>query len=53
MVASALGWSDARAAEEVAAYVRLRDAEAAAAEAPDDATARTRYRAVLDAPKGV
>jgi glycerol-3-phosphate dehydrogenase len=53
LVASALGWSDARAAEEVAAYVRLRDAEAAAADAPDDATARERYRSLLDAPKGV
>jgi glycerol-3-phosphate dehydrogenase len=50
LVASALGWSDVRAAEEVARYVRLRDAEAAAADAPDDATARQRYRTVLDAP---
>jgi glycerol-3-phosphate dehydrogenase len=47
LVASALGWSDARAGEEVARYVRLRDAEAAAADAPDDATARERYRTVL------
>jgi glycerol-3-phosphate dehydrogenase len=53
LVASALGWSDARAAEEVAAYGRLRDAEAAAADAPDDATARDRYQSVLDAPEGV
>jgi glycerol-3-phosphate dehydrogenase len=52
-VASALGWSDARAAEEVARYERLRDAEAAAEDAPDDATARARYRAVLDPPEGV
>ena len=52
-VASALGWSDARAADELARYLRLRDAEAAAEDAPDDATARARYRAVLDAPKGV
>jgi glycerol-3-phosphate dehydrogenase len=48
LVAPVLGWSDARAADEVARYVRLRDAEAAAEAAPDDATARERYRAVLD-----
>jgi glycerol-3-phosphate dehydrogenase len=53
LVASALRWSDARTAEELAGYLRLRDAEAAAADAPDDVTARARYRAVLDAPKGV
>jgi glycerol-3-phosphate dehydrogenase len=53
LVAPALGWSDARAADEVARYVRLRDAEAAAEDAPDDATARARYRAVLGAPDGV
>jgi glycerol-3-phosphate dehydrogenase len=53
LVASALGWSDARAAEEVARYVRVRDAEAAAADAPDDATARARYGAVLGATEGV
>jgi len=47
LVASALGWSDARAADELARYVRLRDAEAAAESAPDDATARDRYRSVL------
>jgi glycerol-3-phosphate dehydrogenase len=53
LVASALRWSDSRIAEELAGYLRLRDAEAAAADAPDDVTARARYRAVLDAPKGV
>jgi glycerol-3-phosphate dehydrogenase len=49
LVAPVLGWSDARAADEVARYVRLRDAEAAAEAAPDDATARERYREVLQA----
>jgi glycerol-3-phosphate dehydrogenase len=49
VVAPVLGWSDARAAEEVARYVRLRDAEAAAEAAPDDATARERYREVMQA----
>jgi glycerol-3-phosphate dehydrogenase len=52
VVAPALGWSDARAADEVARYVRLRDAEAAAEDAPDDAAARARYRAVLGPPNG-
>ena len=47
LVGSALGWSDARAADELARYLRLRDAEAAAEDAPDDATARARYRATL------
>jgi glycerol-3-phosphate dehydrogenase len=47
LVAAALGWSDDRVADEVARYVRLRDAEAAAEAAPDDAAARERYRAVL------
>jgi glycerol-3-phosphate dehydrogenase len=47
LVAPVLGWSDARAADEVARYVRLRDAEAAAEAAPDDATARERYREVM------
>jgi glycerol-3-phosphate dehydrogenase len=47
LIAPVLGWSDARAADEVARYVRLRDAEAAAEAAPDDTTARERYRAVL------
>jgi hypothetical protein len=42
-----LGWSQERAAEEVARYVRLRDAEAAAEAAPDDATAGERYRDVM------
>jgi glycerol-3-phosphate dehydrogenase len=49
LVAPVLGWSDARAADEVARYARLRDAEAAAEAAPDDATARERYREVLQA----
>jgi glycerol-3-phosphate dehydrogenase len=49
LVGPVLGWSEARPAEEVARYVRLRDAEAAAEHAPDDATARERYRAVLEA----
>src|SRR4029079_16829434 len=40
LVGSPLGWSDARAAEELARYLCLRDAEAAAEDAPDDATAR-------------
>ncbi len=48
LVAPVLGWSDARAADEVARYVRLRDAEAAAEAAPDDAAARAAYRAVLE-----
>jgi glycerol-3-phosphate dehydrogenase len=47
LVAPVLGWSQERAAEEVSRYVRLRDAEAAAALAPDDATAGERYRGVL------
>jgi glycerol-3-phosphate dehydrogenase len=47
LVAPVLGWSEARSAEEVGRYVRLRDAEAAAATAPDDATAAERYRAVM------
>jgi len=47
LVGSALGWSDARAADELARYLRLRDAEAAAEDAPDDPTARARYHAVL------
>ena len=53
VVAGALGWSDERAAAEVTRYVRLRDAEAAAEDAPDDTTARERYRRVLDAREGV
>jgi glycerol-3-phosphate dehydrogenase len=47
LVAPVLGWSEARAGEEVARYVRLRDAEAAAEAAPDDAAARAAYDAVL------
>ena len=48
LVARRLRWSEARAAEEVERYVRLRDAEAAAEAAPDDAAAAAAYRAVLD-----
>ena len=47
LVAPVLGWSEARVVEEVGRYVRLRDAEAAAEAAPDDATARERYRDVM------
>ena len=48
LVAPFLGWTEARAADEVDRYVRLRDAEAAAEAAPDDAMARAAYRAVMD-----
>lgn len=48
LVAPLLGWTDARAADEVDRYVRLRDAEAAAEAAPDDVAARAAYRAVLE-----
>jgi glycerol-3-phosphate dehydrogenase len=47
LVAPVLGWSDGRAADEVARYVRLRDAEAAAEAAPDDISARERYREMM------
>ncbi len=47
LIAPLLGWSDERAAEEVARYVRLRDAEAAALTAHNDADAVARYGAVL------
>jgi glycerol-3-phosphate dehydrogenase len=47
LVAPVLGWSEERAIEEVGRYVRLRDAEAAAEAAPDDATARERYQDVM------
>jgi glycerol-3-phosphate dehydrogenase len=46
-VAGVLGWSDARAEEEVARYVRLRDAEAAAEAAPDDISARAAYQEMM------
>ena len=49
LVAPELGWSEERAAEELARYVRLRDAEAAAEAAPDDAAAAAAYRAVMEA----
>ncbi len=48
LVAPVLGWSDARAAEELDRYVRLRDAEEAAEAAPDDVAAAAAYRAVMD-----
>ena len=47
MVAPVLGWSDARAADEVARYLRLRDAEAAAEAAPDDISARAAYQEMM------
>ena len=47
LVAPVLGWSEERTAEEVDRYVRLRDAEAAAEAAPDDATGRRRYEDVI------
>jgi glycerol-3-phosphate dehydrogenase len=46
-VAGVLGWSGARAVEEVARYVRLRDAEAAAEAAPDDISARAAYQEMM------
>ena len=49
LVAPELGWSEERTAEELARYVRLRDAEAAAEAAPDDAAAAAAYRAVMEA----
>ena len=49
LVAPRLGWSEERTAEELARYVRLRDAEAAAEAAPDDAAAAAAYRAVMGA----
>jgi glycerol-3-phosphate dehydrogenase len=48
LVAPVLGWSGARAAEELERYRRLRDAEQAAEASPDDATAAAAYRAVMD-----
>ena len=48
LVAPVLGWSEARGAEELQRYIRLREAEAAAETAPDDATAGAAYRAVMD-----
>ena len=48
LVAPHLGWSEERTAEELARYVRLRDAEAAAEAAPDDAAAAAAYRAVVE-----
>ena len=48
LVAPLLGWSEARAAEELDRYRRLRDAEAAAEEAQDDVAAAAAYRAALE-----
>ena len=48
LIAPLLGWSDDRAADEVARYVRLRDAEAAAMTARNDVDAVALYRAVLE-----
>ncbi len=47
-VASVLSWSEARTAEEIVRYRLLRDADAAAEAAPDDAAALAAHRAVLD-----
>jgi glycerol-3-phosphate dehydrogenase len=47
LVGSALGWSDGRTADELAAYVRLRDAEQAAERAAADSEAVAAYRAVM------
>ena len=48
LVAPLLGWSEDRALEELHRYLRLRDAEAAAESAPDDAAAAAAYRRVMD-----
>ena len=48
LIAPLLGWSDDRTLDEVARYVRLRDAEAAAMTARNDADAVARYREVLE-----
>jgi glycerol-3-phosphate dehydrogenase len=48
LVAPALGWSEARTVEELGRYIRLRDAEAAAENAPNDAEALAAYRAVVE-----
>jgi glycerol-3-phosphate dehydrogenase len=50
LVAPVLGWSEARAEEELARYVSLRDAEEAAEAAPDDAAASAAYRALAPGP---
>ncbi len=48
LVAPVLGWSEARTADELPRYIRLRDAEAAAEAAPDDAAAAAAYRRVME-----
>ena len=48
LVAPLLDWSEDRAAEELHRYLRLRDAEAAAESAPDDAAAAVAYRRVME-----
>jgi glycerol-3-phosphate dehydrogenase len=47
LAAGVFGWSDVRRVEEMAHYLQLRDAEAAAEASPDEATARARYREAL------
>ena len=47
LIAPVLGWSDARTADELDRYLRLRDAEQAAESAPDDAAAAAAYSAVM------
>jgi len=47
LIAPVLAWSDARTAEELDRYLRLRDAEQAAESAADDASAAAAYGAVM------
>ena len=48
LVAEVLGWSETRTAEELHRYITLRDAEAAAEAATDDAGAAAAYRDVME-----
>jgi glycerol-3-phosphate dehydrogenase len=48
LIAPLLGWSDDRTLDELARYVRVRDAEAAAMTARSDVDAVARYREVLE-----
>jgi glycerol-3-phosphate dehydrogenase len=48
LIAPLLGWSPQRRADEVARFVRLRDAEAAALTARSDEEALSRYAGVLE-----
>jgi glycerol-3-phosphate dehydrogenase len=50
LIAPLLGWSPQRSEDEVARFVRLRDAEAAALTARSDEEALSRYAGVLDYP---